>query len=90
MVSGFGCQTSTSTCSGGLCKASLEGSGASVELETPSVTLTLEDAADGVAVLTANGAEVECSTGESARVPSATITCDAVGDDSVDVTVDAR
>ncbi len=54
------------------------------------MTLTLEDAADGVARLTANGAEVECSTGDSVRVPTATIMCEAVGDDSVDVTVNAR
>ena len=90
LVSGFGCQTTTSTCSGGLCQASLEGGGASVELETPSVTLTLEDAADGVAQLTANGAELECSAGETVRAPSATIMCEAVGDDSVDVTINAR
>jgi hypothetical protein len=90
LVSGFGCQTTTSTCSGGLCQASLEGGGASVELETPSVTLTLEEAADGVARLTANGAELECATGDTARVPSATVMCDAVGEDNVDVTVSAR
>ena len=89
-LTGFGCETTTYTCSGGLCQASLEGSGATVELETPSVELTLEEVADGVARLTANGTEVECSTGDSARVPSATIMCDAVDDDSVDVTVSAR
>jgi hypothetical protein len=43
-----------------------------------------------VAQLTANGAEVECSTGDSVRVPSATIMCESVGDGSVDVTVNAR
>lgn len=43
-----------------------------------------------MALFTANGSEVKCSTGDSVRVPSATILCDAVGDDSVDLTVNAR
>ncbi len=82
-----GCSSTDYSCSNGECEVSLSGDGATTEVDD-NVEVVLVEADDDSADLSVAGRSVTCAEGQSVDVSGIGVTCDAVGDGEIELTLE--